>query len=159
VIRPVDWFHGRAAGVSLLLVLCQQDDTDTVPVLLHWGADLGELTDDDVAALLAARTPTVPHSALDRPRLLSVLPDNVSGFTGAPAVEGFRTGTTDAAGTTERAGTTDAAGVPWTPRFTSWELGYDDQTAAARTAARSPMRSTVRAAPVSCVRIQPCVFG
>ena len=48
-------FYRRAAGTSLLLAACDDGSGHTVPVLLHWGADLGELTDEDVAASVAAR--------------------------------------------------------------------------------------------------------
>ncbi|HET6625125.1 MAG TPA: alpha-galactosidase [Nocardioidaceae bacterium] len=101
-------FYKRAAGTSLLLAACGDP---AVPVLLHWGADLGDLSDDDLAGFVRARTPTVPHSALDSPRFLGILPDTASGFTGTPAVEGFRMRTTDAA---------DA--VAWAPRFVDWAM-------------------------------------
>jgi alpha-galactosidase len=103
-------FYKRAAGTSLLLASCGDEQ---LPVLLHWGADLGELSDSDIAAFVRARTPTVPHSALDRPRYLGVLPDSTSGFTGTPAVEGFRVRTTDRADV-----------VPWAPRFVDWSMEH-----------------------------------
>ena len=105
---PVDSYYRRAAGTSLLLAAYGEG---RLPVLLHWGADLGDLTEADIAEFVAARTPTVPHSALDHPRLLGVLPESVGGFTGTPAVEGFRPGTTDG-----------AAAVTWAPRFAAWEV-------------------------------------
>jgi alpha-galactosidase len=99
-------FYRRAAGTSLLLSFYEE-----APVLWHWGADLGELDDDDVAAYAGARTPTVPHSALDEPRVLGVLPASDTGFTGAPAVEALRM----------------PAGDVWTPSFTAWQIEqYDD---------------------------------
>ncbi len=103
-------FYRRAAGTSLLLAACGDGP---VPVLLHWGADLGDLGDADIAALVTARTPTVPHSALDAPRFLGVLPETASGFTGTPAVEGFRPGTT---------GRVDV--VTWAPRFATWSMEH-----------------------------------
>jgi alpha-galactosidase len=106
-------FYRRAAGTSLLLASCGDDE---LPVLLHWGADLGELTAADIEAFVRARTPTVPHSALDQPRFLGVLPDTASGFTGAPAVEGFRVRTSDEA----HAG----AGAP---RFLEWSVEHGAQ--------------------------------
>jgi alpha-galactosidase len=74
------------------------------PVLRHWGRDLGELNDADTAALAQLHTPGVPHSALDDPRHMSVLADTGAGFTGTPALEGFRPIPTGA----------------WAPRFGSW---------------------------------------
>ena len=103
------YYYRRAAGSSLLLVMCEG-----IPVLLHWGNDLGRLTEDDIAAFLRARTPPVPPSALDAPRHLGVLPESVSGFTGTPAVEGFRILTAD-----------DGPAPAWAPRFRDWlvEMG------------------------------------
>ncbi|HEU4512594.1 MAG TPA: alpha-galactosidase [Nocardioidaceae bacterium] len=109
----IDWFHRRAAGTSLLLAVCADQGGRTTPVLLHWGADLGELSEQDVAAYVEARTPTRPHSALDQPRWSGVLPENVAGYTGTPAVEGWRP---------------DGGGA-WTPRFTSWALETAAQAA------------------------------
>ncbi|HEY0772950.1 MAG TPA: hypothetical protein VGD51_02620, partial [Nocardioidaceae bacterium] len=87
--RDIESFYRRAAGTSLLLALCPDPSDRFTPVVLHWGADLGELTDEDVAAYVAARTPTRPHSALDHPRWPGVVPENVAGYTGTPAVEGW----------------------------------------------------------------------
>ncbi len=81
-----------------------------VPTLLHWGADPGALEVEALEAYALLRRPGVPHSSLDEPRHTSVLPENVSGFTGTPAVEGHRL-----------PGPTDAAGpVAWAPRFEDW---------------------------------------
>jgi alpha-galactosidase len=85
-------------------------------VVLHWGADLGELDGADVEALVAARTPTRPHSALDRPRWSGILPDSAAGFTGTPAVEGWRPEDGDAR----------------TPRFHDWTLAVDGARAGLR---------------------------
>ncbi|MDP3890509.1 MAG: alpha-galactosidase [Nocardioides sp.] len=62
------------------------------PVLVHWGGGLGELGEGDLAGLLEVRRPGVPHSALDQPRFLPVVPETGSGFTGTPALEGYRPG-------------------------------------------------------------------
>ena len=84
-LGPDDWIHLRREGTSLLLVL-----EDGIPVVRHWGADLGDLTGDDVAALARSLGRTVNHSSLDRPRVLPLLPDLASGFPGTPAVTGYR---------------------------------------------------------------------
>ncbi|MGN6300563.1 MAG: alpha-galactosidase [Angustibacter sp.] len=82
--------HLRAAGTSLLL------DTEgpRLPRVLHWGADLGDLALDDaqVDAVRAALTTAVPRSALDQPMLLTVLPTEADGWSGAPGVAGHREG-------------------------------------------------------------------
>ena len=93
--------HLRQAGVSVVLAPA----SDGVPALLHWGADLGLLEGEDLAAFAELRRPGVPHSALDEPRYLSVVPDAVSGFTGTPAVEMCRV---------------DGDASAWTPRFRDW---------------------------------------
>jgi alpha-galactosidase len=92
--------HLRGAGVSVLLT----PSPSGAAVLRHWGADLGDLTEGDLAAIADLHRPGVPHSALDAPRYVSVLPDTGSGFTGTPAVEGLR----------------PAVATAWAPRFLDW---------------------------------------
>ncbi len=104
--------HLRAGGTSVLLV----PSADGVPTLLHWGADLGDLTPADIASYALLRVPGVPMSALDAPRHLSVLPTNVEGYTGTPAVEVSRTRT--AAPGNVRAGA-------WAPRFREWDWSVE----------------------------------
>jgi len=114
VRQAIDPFYQRAAGTSLLLAVCANGSGADVPVLVHWGADLGELDDEDIAEFVIARSPSVPHSALDEPRLLAVVPDTASGFTGTPAVEGFRV---------------DQQGAAWAPKFNTWLAGGQDPSA------------------------------
>ena len=109
----LETFYVRSAGASFLLALCPGASGGHVPVVLHWGADLGDLGDADVAALVEARVLRAPHSALDDARWLSLLPDNVSGFTGTPAVEGLRSEATPT----------------WAPRFGGWTLTRDGSAA------------------------------
>lgn len=121
----VDYFYRRAAGTSLLVVTpadgaaATAETGPTVPVVLHWGADLGELGPADVEAFVAARTDWTPHSALDAPSWVGVLPENVTGFTGTPAVEGHRPG---------------SALPTWAPRFAAWtaDVGEDELTLRSR---------------------------
>jgi alpha-galactosidase len=105
VTPVVEHGYRRAAGTSVLVVLCPGEH-GTTPVLLHWGADLGELTDDDVTALVDARTVRLPNSALDTPRWLGILPEPVTGFTGTPAIEVLRS----------------APAAAWAPRLAGWQL-------------------------------------
>jgi alpha-galactosidase len=122
VSRPdrVPHLHLRAAGTSVLLALVpssgpgrvptaapgQASPTGQEPVLLHWGADLGELDDDDVADTVRAVAVHAPHSAVDEVRWTGLVPGNATGFTGTPAVEGLRSTATDA----------------WQPRWSDWQL-------------------------------------
>ena len=81
------------------------------PVLLHWGAPLGGLGEEELDGLAAAHRPGVPHSALDAPRQRGLLGQTVAGFTGLPALEGLR-----------------PAGSPhaWAPRIGRWEWTVGD---------------------------------
>ena len=98
--------HLRRGGVSLVLTPSPRG----VPVVLHWGGDLGELSRADLAGLADLRRPGIPQSALDDPRYLSLAPESASGFTGTPAVEGHRSG---------------SGAAPWsgavTPYWSGWE--------------------------------------
>ena len=78
--------HLRAGGVSLLL----DARGPGLPVVLHWGADLG--ADVDPPALALAAVPAVAHSALDDPVILSLLPERATGHRGRPGLSGSRDG-------------------------------------------------------------------
>jgi alpha-galactosidase len=111
--------HLRGGGASVVLA----PSPAGVPTVLYWGADLGELSTADLTAYSSLRAPGVPHSALDQPRSTSVLPENTSGYTGTPAVEGWRTTLVEAAETHP----THTAS--WAPRFRSWQWGGEGSTA------------------------------
>ena len=130
--------HLRAGGTSVLLV----PSADGVPTLLHWGADLGELSDADLSAYAALRVPGVPMSALDAPRHLSVLPSNVAGYTGTPAVEVHRP-----LGRT--AG--DSRTLAWTPRFSDWQWSVEPAEAATASAGAVRLHCTDAEAGLSVV--------
>lgn len=80
--------HLRAAGVGLIL------DTRgaAAPAVLHWGRDLGPLTDADLIELADAAVPAVAPSSVDAPLRVSVLPALADGWTGRPvlAADGVR---------------------------------------------------------------------
>jgi alpha-galactosidase len=107
--EPLDYWYRRAAGTSVLVALCPDRDGVT-PVVLHWGVDLGPLTDDDVEAVVSTRTLQVRNSALDAPRWLGILPETSTGFTGTPGIEVLRT----------------QAGAAWAPKLRSWTLTATD---------------------------------
>ncbi|MCZ2401812.1 alpha-galactosidase [Paenarthrobacter sp. Z7-10] len=71
----------RSEGTSVLIGF----DTGE-PAVLHWGADLGPTLPD-----LAILTGPVPHSALDIPVTLGLLPQASSGWRGRPGLRGHRT--------------------------------------------------------------------
>jgi alpha-galactosidase len=83
----------RAAGTCVVLDV----SGPLLPRVLHWGADLGghvldALDDVGAAALLQAVTPAVPRSALDEPAVVTLLPVESDGWSGAPGVAGHRAG-------------------------------------------------------------------
>ena len=67
--------HLRSAGVSLLLDLTG----DRLPRVVHWGADLGDLPDDELDALLAVDVPPLSPGSTDAPVPVSVLPEQSLG--------------------------------------------------------------------------------
>ncbi len=78
--------HLRAGGVSVLLDVRGPG----LPSVLHWGADLG--THLPAPAHLA---PALPHSGLDVPVPLTLLPSAADGWLGEPALRGSRPGDAD----------------------------------------------------------------
>ena len=75
----------RSAGTALVVDTSGPD----LPRVLHWGADL---PDAAVAALPLLAQGPVPHSALDRPWPLTVLPTSADGWLGTPGYAAHRGG-------------------------------------------------------------------
>ena len=71
----------RGGGSAFVL-----DLSGAAPVVVHWGADLGEM----IPASFAAGP--VAHSALDQPGAQYLVPQSSSGWRGRPALEGHRPG-------------------------------------------------------------------
>lgn len=78
----------RAAGSALVLDF----QGDRAPRVLHWGADLGEFTDETIEELRIAAQLGRGHSAFDEPLSPSLTRDQAEGFLGIPAVSGHRSG-------------------------------------------------------------------
>ncbi|WEO76706.1 alpha-galactosidase [Cryobacterium sp. SO2] len=70
----------RNAGTALLL---EQPETG-LPVVLHWGADLGALTDADCAGLSAAVSRQTAPGTLDAAWQVPILPQESDGWPGRP---------------------------------------------------------------------------
>jgi alpha-galactosidase len=70
----------RAAGTSLAVEM-----TEPVPRVLHWGADLGELSDAELGALSLTGEAAVLNSSIDRGRRFTVWPTEAEGWSGTPA--------------------------------------------------------------------------
>ncbi|QAV70348.1 alpha-galactosidase [Salinibacterium sp. UTAS2018] len=79
-----DIVHLRAAGTSFVL-----DARGTgVPSITHWGADLGELSATQLAALADSRERALGPSSIDEPFRLSIVPLLAEGWSGLPGLEG-----------------------------------------------------------------------
>ena len=112
----------RGDDVAVLL-----DLTDSrLPALLHWGADLGDLSEADARALRAAAVPPVAPNQPDVPLRLAILPEHHTGWTGRPGISGSR------------------AGRGWSPRFTVTEVMLDGEPAGPGLAAGAAARITAQ---------------
>jgi alpha-galactosidase len=79
--------HLRAGGVSLALDARGRAGAP-LPVVLHWGPDLGEALGGD--ALAEALVPATAHSAVDRPVRRRLLPMPADGWRLRPGLSGAR---------------------------------------------------------------------
>ncbi len=95
--------HLRAAGVSLLLD-CREG---ALPVVTHWGRDLGPQSAELACNLARAAVPVVGPNVADVPVPVAILPEHHTGFVGRPGLSGSR------------------AGVAWSPRFVVTSLVCD----------------------------------
>ena len=93
-----------AAGVGLVLDL----GLGRLPSVLHWGAALPALTEQDALALAEASAPVPTASAVDEPSRVALLPEPWTGWTGRPGLSGSR------------------AGAAWSPRFSVSSATLDD---------------------------------
>ncbi len=83
-----DYLYLRAAAMSLVL-----DRTGRgLPRVVHWGADLGELTAGDLAALALTGIPQTVSNTMDEQVPVSVLPEHSAGWLGTPGLAGHRDG-------------------------------------------------------------------
>jgi alpha-galactosidase len=107
----VSVLHLRAGGVSLVLDI-QEGPEAPLPILLHWGPDLGDAAGGD--ALAEALVPAAANSAVDRPVRRRLLPMPADGWRLRPGLAGAR-----------------ADGGGWAPRFLVRSVeAADDGTAA-----------------------------
>jgi alpha-galactosidase len=84
----LDVVHLRAGGTSFVVEL-----TEPVPRILHWGTDLGELSEAGRSALRLTAEPAVLNNSIDSPRRFSVWPAEAEGWSGTPAHQGHVEGT------------------------------------------------------------------
>ncbi len=95
------------SGVSVVLGMRR----NALPTVLHWGADLGE---GHLDTLLTVTEPPVPHSALDTPTRVGLLPEYADGFAGRPGLQVLRAG----------------RGTSWSPRFRDVHVDVEASKAA-----------------------------
>jgi alpha-galactosidase len=73
----------RGGGASILFEL-----SGAIPQILHWGADLGELTDAERQSIRDLAVPLITHNSTDEPRRFSLLPTEAEAWSGTPGIEG-----------------------------------------------------------------------
>jgi alpha-galactosidase len=83
---PGGVFQLRNGGVGLVL----DARGPGLPVVLHWGCDLGELTGADLVALAEAAVPAIPSNSIDEPRRVGLLPQPATGYAGRAGLVGSR---------------------------------------------------------------------
>ncbi|MEU4423459.1 alpha-galactosidase [Actinoplanes sp. NPDC024001] len=83
-----DLVHLTAAGVSLVLD-CRGT---TLPVIVHWGEALGDLTNEQLSDLALAAAPQPIGFSADTPVRVSMLPEQSAGWLGHPGLAGHRDG-------------------------------------------------------------------
>ena len=98
----------RADSVSLVLDLLD----GRLPAVVHWGADLGELSAADVRAMVRAGVHPIAPNLVDEPVRVAVLPEHHTGWVGRPGLSGSRDG------------------GDWSPQFTTTGLRVDGKEAA-----------------------------
>jgi len=82
------------------------DESFGAPVIVHWGAPLGDI---DPASLSSALARPLVAGALDVVAPVSVIPEHGSGFQGRPGLSGHRQG-----------------GTAWAPRFQAHQVARTD---------------------------------
>ncbi|MET3806294.1 alpha-galactosidase [Nakamurella sp. UYEF19] len=80
--------HLRREGVSVLIDARGPGQ----PVVLHWGADLTELSPSTLSSLARAMVPAVPRAVTDEPLPRGLLPETAGGYRGRPGLSGHRAG-------------------------------------------------------------------
>ena len=96
----------RAPGVCVVLDAAG----GRLPAIVHWGADLGELTAADVAALALGGVHPIVANIVDEPVRVSLLPEHHTGWVGRPGISGSR------------------RGRAWSPKFVTTGLLVDGES-------------------------------
>lgn len=64
-----------------------------MPIIVHWGSDLGDLDVEDLEALAFTSVPIISPSTVDHPVMATLLPEPSTGWPWTPGIEGHRSGT------------------------------------------------------------------
>jgi alpha-galactosidase len=77
-----------ASGVALILALPR----DSLPYVVHWGADPGPLSEPELRSVVSSAIPPRATNGVDSSVVVSVLPEGRTGWTGTPGLSGHRSG-------------------------------------------------------------------
>jgi alpha-galactosidase len=83
--------HLHRGGTSVVVDV----DTPYGPVIVHWGSELRDASNETLRSLAAAAEPQRVTGGLDNTPRLAIVPTASSGWPGTPAVEGHRADGTD----------------------------------------------------------------
>ncbi|GAA2109587.1 alpha-galactosidase [Microlunatus panaciterrae] len=106
MVQPNALVSLRSGGVSVLLDVTE----GRLPAIVHWGADLGDLTVDEAVAIVLANVPPVANNNVDKPVRLALLPEHHEGWVGRPGLSGSR------------------AGTGWSPKFAVTAISVDGES-------------------------------
>ncbi|MDQ1586138.1 MAG: alpha-galactosidase, partial [Actinomycetota bacterium] len=102
--------HLRSAGVSLVL----DARGESLPRVLHWGRDLGDVDYAALHSLAVLAVPPATSNTLDDVAEISLLPEHSRGWFGSPGLAGHRDG------------------ADWSARFVTRAVDRADDDAAQR---------------------------
>ena len=81
--------HLSAGGISLVLLTPRT----TLPSVMYWGPELGDLDNVGLEALEAAYHPVLASNGVDAEVPVTLIPEGWTGWTGTPGLAGHRKGT------------------------------------------------------------------
>lgn len=125
--------HLRADTVSLVI------DARALPSVVHWGAPLGELSEDELRTLANGVVSPVSMNAPGVPVPIGLLPSARDGYPGRPGLRGHRSGT------------------DWLPALTLTAVKQFGTTATFEFSGTARIVSTVELTPSGVVRIRHVV--
>ncbi|WP_243866384.1 alpha-galactosidase [Actinophytocola oryzae] len=125
--------HLRADTVSLVV------DARDLPTVVHWGAPLGELSEEDLVTIADGVVPPVANNAPDVPVPIALLPSARQGYPGRPGLRGHRDG------------------VDWLPTLRLISVRHNGSTATFELAGTVRVSSTVELSPSGVLRLRHVV--